>query len=521
MAAEEELDKTDPAGPYTFVRESGFHERLFYLWHRLGLQSNVLVSARYTSSRAGEGLTESGVFSALRETIKAHTGLAAVGVIRPGHKSGRHILHRVMLHSIDLRSCVEFVDDEGIGAGAEFFERIHNQWYFTADEPKGPWWRVFVLGRRDVVFVFHHFVCDGRSGYDFHRTFLAALNSSNAVSKSDPEPIVRFDPEKDRMPPDVQELTDIKYSTFRVVLTYLYWIIIRLLFSKRLLFSDVPPPKPYPRMATGRAEPSQQTVTRVAGFRLPAAKMSAITAACRAHKTTFTPLLIIAATATLASRVYPRAKLGFTLYPMDLRPLLPVPTTSNGVYVICNAAGGMAQVLRLSKVRSALWRALGDKKSEAGAKALGDAEDLWVLVQRYKAHMDRELSGPVPPAVQAWLAGNMLGPTLEDMVEQVFPSLGLHQQNGIGFSNLGRFDPGTAGARDSAEAHDQAWKVEEVQMSACVTGGAVSYHGLAFSIAGIAGGDTVVNVAWEEGVVNREMVNDVWDGIVECINAMV
>ena len=50
----------------------------------------------------------------------------------------------------------------------------HNTWFNTGDKTK-PLWRVVVNGSK-VLFVFHHSVCDGRSGTIFHRSLLAALN---------------------------------------------------------------------------------------------------------------------------------------------------------------------------------------------------------------------------------------------------------------------------------------------------------------------------------------------------------
>lgn len=467
----------------------------------------------------GEGLTESVVLSALHQTVQAHPGLAAVAVIQPAKKKGRHNLERVMLHSIDLRSCVEFIDGDNVAANAELFEKVHNQWLFMDNKPNRPWWKVLVLDRREIVFVFHHFVCDGKAGYEFQRTFLEALNSTKAAAISDA--IVRFNPNKNPMPPNPMEFSPIKLSIMRAIFGVLYWMLIRLFYGGQLFFSDFKPPKPYPPITTGCADISQRTVTRIAGYRISAAKMVAISDACRRNNTTFSPLLTIAATATLASKFYPMAKLGFAHNALDIRSLLRYPEGNNGDRIIWNAAGGALEMIPLTKVHDALKPLAFTSNGKPETAATADkTRELWKLVRDYKRSLEKEFTGSHPPAIQLWLSGNMLGPYLEDMVEKAFPSLGLQQQNSIAFSNLGRFPTPKRPSGSLADTLVDAWKIEEVQFSTCITGGSVSNHGLRMNIAGIGGGDTIVNIAWEDEFASRAMVNDFWQSTMKLIDVM-
>jgi len=113
------------------------YETMFHLWHTLGIQSNILVGARYKNSASGGGLTKSVVFKALESVIADHPALGMVGISRESEKKkGNHRLWEARLKSVDLRDCVIF--EEGVDLETELprlIEEAHNNyaWFNTGD----------------------------------------------------------------------------------------------------------------------------------------------------------------------------------------------------------------------------------------------------------------------------------------------------------------------------------------------------------------------------------------------------
>jgi hypothetical protein len=143
----------------------GPFEVLTHVFHNLGIQSNVVVSAKY--SHKSEVLSPAIVFRALREVLKEHPTLSIIGVAQPSEKKkGNHRLWEVRLPVINLQDCVEFVDtpNDGDDNLARQYEAIHNQWFDTANISK-PWWKLLVVKGSHVFFIYHHSIGDGLSAY--------------------------------------------------------------------------------------------------------------------------------------------------------------------------------------------------------------------------------------------------------------------------------------------------------------------------------------------------------------------
>jgi Alcohol acetyltransferase len=483
-------------------------DRFFYIQHRLGLQSNIIVSALYSSSTLNEsGLSKENVISALKTVISNHPELGLVGVLDKSTKKGHHILHLALLNSINLDTCVEFIDDDGLSIGPEFFERVHREWPWTSDEPKPeqPWWKVMVIGRRQVVFVFHHVVCDGRFGLIFHREFLAALNSQSSSDNSSGQlssNIIQLDPARVKMGPKLEAFWHKQPSMLHVIYTVLLFFLVRLFWGGKLLFSDFPEPKPDPKLPIAICKPADRYVTRVASFRIPSAKMEKILTACRAHGTTFTPLFCVIITCTLAADYYPKAKIGICRYTVDLRPLFRKEELDSQSGAALNLVSGDFALSWLDKYRRAVEPTSSENANPTSPN--DDAERIWALVKRFDKRIQKSRKEPNPRAKQNFWAGNTkaLGSDLEDLVSKSIPAMASQQQNSFNVSNLGSFSPQLEHSSDLAKDSKDSWKIEDVQLS---TGGSAGHHGILFGLVGLKGGDTVINASWEDGMMPDDM----------------
>lgn len=467
--------------------------------HRLGIQSNVLVAARYNHD-----LSKPEVYAAVRSIVTTHPGLATVAEMYASGKKGHHDVRHLLLHTVNLDYCVEFVEREGADVDARFIEEVHNKgWYWTSVEPGQPWWKVIVLNRRSVVFVFHHMLCDGRFGVMFHRDFLAVLNSpSGDLPSSALDPIIRIDPATAKLPDCVPRLTDMKPSIIRGIFGGLFCLFLSL-FASRLFFSDLPPPKPMRLEPAVVVEPEERTVARIEQRRIPADKMARILAACRAHQTTFSPLLNVLTTMVLAVDHYPKATLGFFRTAVDARPQLNA--CASGAEIM-DGASGVYNIPGLAPFR------------EADAKK--DPALVWKLVKAYGDEMHRAVWSKSTfdlrsSSLGEYLVTSLLDLDLEGIISQVLPSMQRAMNHCIVMSNIGAF-PG-APPVDGAPAR---WQVDDMQFSAAPLN-RICGSDMVFDVAGVKGHDTVLTVNYTQGVLADERVDAILNGIMDRLDALI
>ncbi|WDK22585.1 hypothetical protein CGRA01v4_13875 [Colletotrichum graminicola] len=502
---------------YTIVRKTTNLDRMFYLYHRLGIQSNVLVSARYAAAQPGSQrlvLSEEAVFTALHALVSKYPELALVGVVE-SVKDKKHLLSLASLNTVDLDSCVEFIGEEQ-AVDAEFLEALHAQWHWADAEvkPGKPLWKVIVVGHRDVVFVFHHLVCDGAFGMTFHREFLAALNAA-ATSKANSAPshTVHLDAERVRLSKRLEDTIHKKPSILGVMYNLFLFLFYRFFYAKKLFFVDFPKPKAILTDPMIIAQSADRTATKVVTCRIPAEKTTAIIAACRAHGTTFTPFLAVMIAGTLATDFYPDAEVGFTRYAVDMRATGCFKTQSEDEGKLLNLAASLPELERLKKYRQAFPKsALQGGKQQVAI----DAKAVWALVQDYGRRMKESCAGGEESHLyKAWLSGNALGPSLEDFAAKL-PSMGLFMQNSFSISNLGALQAVPQGTN----LEEPVVKIEDVQFSAGPVQGTVGYHGIVFNVAGAAGGETVINACTEKDMPPDGMSQAVLDGLMARIDAL-
>jgi hypothetical protein len=265
------------------------------------------------------------VYAALRKVVLRHPALSVVTGEQPSQtKKGQREQWMGRLKALDLRDYVMFEagGDEGFSG---VIEREHNAWFETADKSRALG-RLRVLAEKHVLFVYHHIIADGLSGFAFHRAFLEKLNS---IARDEPTPaqptgpVVTIDTESCPLPPDAMEITGRKPSILKALKLFLSYTLLRLVVSRsRFYFFDTTYPESIPSFRHPPA-PHDRTVTRVRSFTLSKATMAKCIAACRQHETTFTALLHTLLHTTLAADIYPRATIGISTRPVcggSLRP---------------------------------------------------------------------------------------------------------------------------------------------------------------------------------------------------------
>ncbi|KAF5530192.1 peroxidase family [Fusarium napiforme] len=496
------MDSKHPAA-YTLVKGTGSLQRTWYLYHRLGIWSNILVSARYTCTN-GQELSQSVVIEALRHVVQAHPALWHVFVQKPSPNRGNHELHTARLPTIDLEKCIEVLDcDQNSNEiTSDDLERAHNEWWWTDDEPDRPLWKLLVKGN-NAIFVYHHSLGDGISGMVFHREFLDSLNSpatEKTMHMSRPDTLMHAD-ENVQPPIEPEDVWEGKDSILELIWTQLVWLFVKFFYGNNRIYGDLPPSKPHLKSATAVAKPEDRTVTRISSYRIPAEDMSEILAACRNHQTTFTPLLITMFTIVLATEFYPNAKIGATRFNFDLRPSLPMSRvgggTANGTFV--NAAGSWQLWHKLRPFRQVLVTK-GD-----GKETSLDCHSVWELVKDYKKEMTHAISGK---AIRNWIGVKRLGTDLENMVDNGFPSISLLLKPTFSVSNIGSFDNAKVqyGGKSTG-----LWLIDDMQFSAGAVNGNQGTHGAIFHVCGVKGGDTVITATYEDGIVPRQMADEILD----------
>ncbi|KAL2064287.1 hypothetical protein VTL71DRAFT_4781 [Oculimacula yallundae] len=457
---------------YRLLRPAGPLEVLTSLFHDLGIQSNVRVSCSY--SHETKTLLPARVLRALQKVIEEIPALSIIGVSQQSTKKvGNHRTWDAKLPFIRFRDCVEFLDVENINDDsvlARIYEDIHNTWFDTKDTTK-PWWKLVVVNHKLAIFVFHHSIADGMSGYAFHRSLLAALNADDAdqesdhnYSKVDNQIFTTDNGSRNQEPIAIDEIHT-KLSWFHVIRTFLFWTLIRVFIRpKYLFFSDAIVTPTFPTYSAPFPV-SERTRSRVQILRIPHSTMEKVLARCREHKTSFTALLHTIICVTFAVDVYPQATIGFSRMAVNIRSLM---RRDPGLDVFTNASATYYRTHFLSRYRSTV-------RSELGAL---DQPAIWNLVKAYKNHMHTSIHEN-NTVLQGYLTCRLLGEDNEEVGS--FYGLGLYLNNSFLISNIGVFKP-----RDDME--DGGWTVTDAGFGAGAIRASVGDIGPVFSVASVEWG---------------------------------
>ncbi|KAE8454329.1 hypothetical protein EG329_005254 [Mollisiaceae sp. DMI_Dod_QoI] len=482
------------------IRKADSLEALPHLFHDLGIQSNVLVSAEYT--HATGILTPEKVHLALRKVIDQHPALSIIGVTRPStKKAGHHRLWEAHLPVIHFQDCVEFhdVDFDGDGQLSQTVEDIHNTWFDTQDKTK-PWWKLVILNQKTVIFVFHHAIADGLSGYAFHRSFLSALNeveeAAVPVEESQSVMTPRIDPAS--LPSPLDDIKE-KLSWFYVIKNFLFWVLIRFFVSdKYFLFSDAVVTHSYPTVKRPFPK-SERTVTKASILRISSKMMANCLAACRQHDTSFTALLHTLVQITLASDEYRNAKVGFSRQAINIRDFLKNKIERDQMTNAVSVYYRVDLLSRFRKADSPSWNTQSRSQNNSQSDFGIDKEIVWELARKYKKDLNAAMYTN-KSVMQELLVCKLLGEDDEDFGD--FFGLNLYQNNSFLISNLIAFEP-QEGMREGG------WTVTDVAFSAGAIRAKLGDFGLVFNVASVKGADCVICAVWEEGVLKEEMVKRV------------
>lgn len=480
--------------------------------HQHGLQSNLVVAASY--AKDGDRLSKPRVLEALRVTMEAQPALRTVGVHTPSQRKGKTALSFAILHSVDLETCVEFREDVEPGYTSQIVEDLHNEWDFT--QPNRPWFKLVVVGQKDVYLVYHHTIADGMSGYIFHRTFLDALNSQVEVPTRTPW-ISTVDPESVQVRPYLQVQTEKAkemgkpwgsrfFETFWPVLVF---AILGFFVPKCLMFADLPTPKrPVIKQPGKPVESARDRVqTRVIVDRIPKATVKKMLAKCRENGTTLTSLWQTASMIALTSDFWPDCWLAGNRIATDVRFRLPEVLLEEDRNAMCNRGGGITQMESASKYRKVVKKSL-DKNGEE--MEVLDVEEAWELARAYKKWIVE--SHDVNIRTMATVGPQ--GVDLDDYVKNVFPALGTMLRPTILLSNLGPLSA-------NAEGDGASWRFVDAVFSAAPTHGELGSRPPIYSLAGVKGGDLMMVSGWQEGIASQALAEGMFKATMSRIEVMI
>lgn len=281
----------------------------------MGIYRGVIVTCRYHTLNSRERIDQGTLYSALGRVILAQPMLR-VGLLRDdtneasfAHIEKLSLGDHASFSTLPCQSLDEYNEQLATRQGWH-----HDQcWLDIAGRPP---WRVEVVepaltepsGFQDIIFAFHHSLCDGTSGRIFHEQLLRELNNQSAPPAVD---VLEF-PQPPQLPDSQDEAVPFSNSP---------WFIVKTLwneFGPSVLRSQ----KPIPWHGKG-IDFSIPYTTRIRPIDVPAAVASKMLGACRQHKTSLTGLIHALVLASYATRLSAdEAPFFASITPISLRPYL-------------------------------------------------------------------------------------------------------------------------------------------------------------------------------------------------------
>ncbi|PLB49875.1 hypothetical protein P170DRAFT_454599 [Aspergillus steynii IBT 23096] len=484
---------TSSSAGFLLEHQAERYQRMFALYRHFGLQSNIIVAASYS-----------------------HRDLSIGHVVRQYPQLGMIHFDRLSEEKKHQNEHLEFVDlsiedEEARGLGS-VIERYRGMWFEEASTDSKPPWKLIVINARHVLFVFDHYITDGRGAVAFHESLLDALNSIDEQpdSISSIVPVSIDQPLED----DPTERCTTRFSLLWTIYNAVRFHVLRFLYGGAdLFFHDAT----YPKREFVYSKPSRDLhspVTRLESLRLDATTMQKCLQACRKNNTSFTSLLHTLTKVGLAVDIYPNARFSWSQTAIDMRRELQTCRSSlEQSRAMTNASSAMWSFDRLGPFRQA------GTVSELAAKGSDypvDAGLVWTLAARHKADLAYDLSSGKTSA-QGFQALKLIGEHQEDFASKLLPGLSLVSRNAFSVSNLGVFCPRPEGPSASPDAR---WKVCGMEFSGGAILGGVGPE-LVINAAGVLDGACVIHAAYQQGVLREDVVKTLMVGIEGRLKAMI
>jgi len=173
-----------------------------------------------------------------------------------------------------------------------------------------------------------------------------------------------------------------------------------------------------------------------------------------------------------------------------------------------NLASTISQTSFISQYRKAGLLPIAFAVSESSPllrKTVMDCPLFWTLARKYNTWLKDGLldkDGKTPIPVQDFMVMSSFRKEEEAFAKQVLPLVGVMTERARSLSNLGVFD-GDVGKEDGEEGE---WGIGNVEFSVAATKPCVG-NILYFGIVSLRGGDCVIHVTYNEGVLEDELVS--------------
>lgn len=440
-------------------------------------------------------LTPAIMYKALPLVVLEHPALATIVIDQPSMKMGRKRSWQARLKRICFKDCIRFIDN--VAEKDQFIRLLqveHDTWFNTDDKTK-PLWRLVVNGSK-ILFVFHHSVCDGRSGMIFHRSLLAALNKvtrEQEESRQEEKLSTGFNvPNYELMPESMVllQLLGMRFNMCIGLLSYLFSLLVRFFLQRNYtFFTDVIFKEGLPSKDTP-VPLAERPVTKIERLCLSSSQLAASLKACKKHKTSITTLIGTLIHVTLASELYPTAKLGLSYFAVDLRRFLPAEYSNiMGNYV--------------SSHQSNQWL-----HNYRRAGATSPAKDrqialMWQLSQRAKADLDSAMfTHHTPLPVANALGLTAIGEDDESIATGIYNVLDVAVSKTFCVSSL---------VESESESYGP-WQLKGTEFSVSAQKSQVGPM-LYFAMASMKDGQCVINVSYEEDILQTGVVRRILEGV--------
>ncbi|OKL62171.1 hypothetical protein UA08_02770 [Talaromyces atroroseus] len=496
----------DMPSRFIHVQPAERYQTQFYVVSRLGIQSNVIIAATYTSTNGKLSLDKETLYPALKQVVQKYPELGMVSFARPSErKTSQHRRWSGFLRQVNLDDHVKFVEistekeREGLRSTIESY---HGLWFDDISER--PPWSLFVVNGRHAIFVFHHYITDGRGATYVLGSLLEALNNTTPSEQTEnhtspsPSPIAPLTLDV----PGFPEKDPVKRARAKLSILWAIWITLKACFiqlssrvvGRGLFFHDAKP-RMFDRLDLDNPQREKFSRTKVESCRLDSELMARCIKACRKHHTSFTSLLHTLLKVTLATDLYPASRYGNSQTVIDLRPyLIPEPRER----VMSGCLSVFATFERLSRFREA---GAATTTTTAITSTEKSVDIIWDLARKHKSQLNNDLNH-TQLWRKVWQSIELLPEEDEGFLDQFLFGYRMLQQNVFYVSNLGVFDP----AQFGGDTPGAKWTISNMEFSA---GGVKAGYGanLTVNVVAVAGGDTVLYFGSEDGALRDGLVS--------------